>query len=87
MSSLSVTCERPDRIRNLFITKDVNKEGLFAINMTKNGESIQVLVDSNIPCMNGRPFFSSANGNELWVIILEKAWAKIHGSYERIIGG
>lgn len=31
--------------------------------------------------------FSRSNGPELWVLILEKAWAKIHGSYERIIGG
>ena len=87
LSSLSVTSERPERISNLFITQDVNKEGLFAVKMTKNGETIQVLVDSNIPCLNGKPVFSAANGNELWVIILEKAWAKIHGSYERIIGG
>jgi calpain-15 len=24
---------------------------------------------------------------EIWVILMEKAWAKIHGSYEIIIAG
>ena len=37
--------------------------------------------------MNDEPYFSRANGKELWVLILEKAWAKIHGSYLRIRGG
>ena len=46
-----------------------------------------VVIDDFIPCKNKEPVFSSANGNELWVILLEKAWAKLHGSYERIIGG
>ncbi len=27
------------------------------------------------------------NGNELWVLILEKAWAKVYESYERIESG
>ena len=46
-----------------------------------------MVVDSFLPCKNGQPCFSKANGSELWVLILEKAWAKLHGSYERIIGG
>jgi calpain-15 len=33
------------------------------------------------------PKFSKGNGPELWVIIMEKAWAKIHGSYDRIVSG
>ena len=33
------------------------------------------------------PKFSKGNGPELWVIIFEKAWAKIHGSYDRIVSG
>ena len=47
-----------------------------------------MVLDNFIPCgPDGAPCFSHANSNELWVIMLEKAWAKIHGSYERIIGG
>jgi len=63
------------------------------MNFTKNGAKAQVFVDNYIPCrknkLNGMysPSFSSAHGNELWVIILEKAWAKLHGDYVRIIGG
>lgn len=44
-------------------------------------------MDSYIPCIDGDAAFSKANGNELWVIILEKAWAKLHNSYERIEAG
>ena len=33
------------------------------------------------------PSFSQGNGAELWVLLIEKAWAKIHGCYERIEAG
>jgi calpain-15 len=65
----------------------VNPEGIYAVQLTKNGEKVEVIIDDHIPCKNWVPAFSSANGNELWVILLEKAWAKLHGSYDRIIGG
>ena len=28
------------------------------------------------------PAFTNSQGNKMWPIILEKVWAKIHGSYE-----
>jgi hypothetical protein len=84
---LSVLTEKPDRVRHLFETDQVNPEGIFGLNLTKNGIKQMVVIDDFVPCKNKEPVFSSANGNELWVILLEKAWAKLHGSYERIIGG
>jgi calpain-15 len=36
---------------------------------------------------NNRPAFSSTKDEELWVILLEKAWAKLHKTYARTEGG
>ena len=36
----------------------------------------------------GRPaFVSSREGNELWMMVLEKAYSKYHGSFDAIEGG
>jgi calpain-15 len=90
LSVLSVLAEDPDRIRKLFSTDQINPQGMYGINMVKNGQSQTVIIDECIPCSageDGEPSFSKGNGPELWVLFIEKAWAKIHGSYERIAGG
>ncbi|KAL6976809.1 Calpain-type cysteine protease dek1 [Sarracenia purpurea var. burkii] len=53
------------------------------------GEWVPVVIDDWIPCESpGKPAFAtSRKGNELWVSILEKAYAKLHGSYEALEGG
>ena len=52
-----------------------------------------VEIDDFFPCWKGkRGHYSSAfskprNNNLLWVLILEKAWAKVNGSYDLTVGG
>lgn len=49
----------------------------------------QIIVDDCFPCYNSLngPAFTKGNGNEIWVLILEKAYAKLYKSYERIEEG
>lgn len=47
------------------------------------------MLDEFFPCRKEDllPAFSSANGQELWVLLLEKCYAKIYGSYDKIEAG
>ena len=41
---------------------------------------IRVVVDDLFPCFpDGGPAYSRNHGNELWVMLLEKAYAKLRG--------
>jgi len=35
----------------------------------------------------GKIMFVKNHGPELWATLIEKAWAKVHDNYDRIIGG
>lgn len=88
MCALASLAEMPHLVERLFITQKYNEEGLYRIKVCKNGEWMEVTVDDYFPCTaEGGPIFSRANGNELWVLLLEKAYAKIHGNYYTLRGG
>lgn len=70
----------------MFHDDAINEWGVYCINIVKNGMKTQVIVDDHFVCQN-QPVFTRANGNELWVLLVEKAWAKIHGSFDRIQWG
>ncbi len=57
--------------------------------MFRDGEAVQVILDDWFPCdKSGDLLFSRSNGDaELWVLLLEKAYAKMYGSYEKIEAG
>lgn len=54
-----------------------------------NGIKTPVVIDDYLPCspQNGKPIFARSKGEELWVCLLEKAWAKLYGTYARTEGG
>lgn len=45
-------------------------------------------MDDNIPChRDATPAFTKSSENAIWVMLIEKAWAKIFRNYQRIESG
>lgn len=88
LSAVAVLTEM-SRISEVIITPEYNDEGIYTVRFCIQGEWVAVVVDDWIPCESpGKPAFAtSRKQNELWVSILEKAYAKLHGSYEALEGG
>jgi calpain-15 len=88
MCALASLAERPELVQRLFITKEKNEEGFYQVKFCKSGEWVRVTVDDYFPCFpQDTPIFSRSHGKELWVLLLEKAYAKLHGSYALLRGG
>lgn len=75
--------EFPNRVISVFNTRYFNPEGVYSVNLYKEGMPVEVIVDDFFPCHDNYndPLFVKPNGRELWVMILEKAWAKFFGNY------
>ena len=89
MSSLAAMTNIPQLICQLFRSFQVNKFGCYEIGLNIEGEWQIILLDDYFPCSKKTrtPIFAKPNGPELWVMLLEKAWAKINGGYINITGG
>ncbi|MCQ2820825.1 MAG: calpain family cysteine protease, partial [archaeon] len=88
LSAVASLSNRPDYIDKLFYVKEKSANNAYGIYYCINGEWKLVVLDDYFPVIPGRLMkklaFSCNNGNEFWVCLLEKAWAKINGNYARI---
>ncbi|CAJ1423215.1 unnamed protein product [Effrenium voratum] len=96
LAALAAMAEQPRLIQGLLAKNKAqhNQWGVYEVSCFKNGQPTTIIVDDFFPCSpnTGKPCYAHANAqdrgaNELWVLILEKAWAKLHGSYQQLEGG
>eukprot|EP01062_Namystynia_karyoxenos_P052858 TRINITY_DN42543_c0_g1_i1.p1 TRINITY_DN42543_c0_g1~~TRINITY_DN42543_c0_g1_i1.p1 ORF type:complete len:720 (+),score=173.03 TRINITY_DN42543_c0_g1_i1:79-2160(+) len=91
LSALAVVCTRPELMRRVLVSNGPSRCGLYCLRFWHDGLRRTVFVDDRFPVTpsgelayarpaDGRP-------DQLWVPLVEKAYAKLHGSYDAICSG
>ncbi|XP_063195284.1 calpain-10 isoform X2 [Chroicocephalus ridibundus] len=67
---------------------DESYQGCFTCRVWQFGHWVEVTIDDRLPCLGGKLCFSQCQTEDLfWLPLLEKAYAKVHGSYEQLWAG
>lgn len=82
LATISALAKNPENIKKIFVFHDI-AVGFYVLKLYKNGKPIYLPIDDQIPCnkTTKSPLFTKPIGNEIWVLLLEKAWAKMVGNY------
>ena len=81
-SALSSLAEKYNLIKRLFKTEYYNDNGIYQVKLCINGEWTTIVIDDYFPCIPlSSPLVTRSQSNELWILILEKALAKVFDCY------
>jgi len=95
LSAASAVAEKPGRMERVFLNRknELSANGVYAVNLFALGVPHSIVIDDFLPVQQiddgkWRTEFAAVGDDEsLWGMILEKAFSKYHGNYNRIAGG
>ena len=89
LSSVANLCKFPNMVKSMFRQVSKNSDGFYEISLFIDGKRQIIIVDDYLPAFkkSKKPCYAQSNKNEIWVMLLEKAWAKVNGGYANIISG
>jgi hypothetical protein len=89
INALRLLACKPDYLRYLLVSEKYAHRGIYTFKFFKAGKWRYVFIDDFIACFpSGKVYFSrNVNPNETFVMLLEKAYAKLYGCYEAIACG
>jgi len=95
IAALASVAERPEILQQAILSKTIDPRGKYKFrlwNQVKGElgtEWLTIVIDEKIPCHAGttQPRFAQANSREIWVLLMEKAFAKMYGGYDKLEGG
>eukprot|EP01064_Diplonema_japonicum_P034344 TRINITY_DN7086_c0_g1_i3.p1 TRINITY_DN7086_c0_g1~~TRINITY_DN7086_c0_g1_i3.p1 ORF type:complete len:873 (+),score=248.31 TRINITY_DN7086_c0_g1_i3:93-2711(+) len=91
--AIVILCERPNELIHPIFSlpasypkkREEQSNGGYRLKLCKEGWWSEVLIDDYLPAMGKLPSFARNNNpSELWTSLLQKAYAKLHGSYAAI---
>ena len=92
LGAIATLATRNELLESVFWCADqFSQWGIFVCRFMKDFTWHYVIVDDRLPVFDnpkGLPLFARCRDvDELWVLIIEKAYAKLHGSYDALVGG
>jgi len=89
LSSVLVAMDTPNGLTAMFEQREIVKEGCYSFKFRFGDAEMKVLIDDRVPCLNGSPMYGGLSrvNNNIAFMLLEKALAKLVGSYEGLAKG
>jgi hypothetical protein len=96
ISAMACIAAYPQVVENLFDTRQVSSDGKYTISLfdAKSSKWTKLCIDDYIPCEQrawwakaAKPLFAQSKTGIIWPMLLEKAFAKLWGSYGALQGG
>ena len=96
LSALAVVAEKKYLVQKLLPHTQLNTVGCYQVNLCLDGKWTPIIIDSYLPvmerkhkqdCSSVEAAFCAVLNGQLWPALVEKAYAKAHGSYAQLSGG